>query len=477
MRHNRVIGRLGEFSFKVHGYGVIGAKADALIKYGVCFLDKGIKVPDAHVLSSRPFFSKLLENTGNEKIIIAGDQRKQIEKVLEGIEGNRNQVFRSSFQGDLAGNGVYTSVYAPLTEGIDAIETIVNRAAGEDAREFREKRGLSAEVSVLIMPPVIDAEFDAPLISGCGFTSWSGENGRLAVVSGMGTRATGKSTPISRFRFDERMPEDLIRKLTTRDLQHPERLVNGKRITDPSEPFVSKLVQSGAYQRAVNEALPRFLSDIKEIEKDIGPFYFEFALARGVNEVRAYLLQVAPYERDTRQIVFPDRENENCLWTTEVAGRNIRRANSVISTLQYDLSGKEMRERMIRLNRENRDYILVVHDIHSAMAGPGKWLSYAAFSNAVAIVEVNPNHQHRTPTEHFQGLLRDSQIPFFHIDWLTTKRPFRIQELSEFKAHKVRAKVIADDSCIEGPLGAIEFEELPKLDRPQDLPDDDGYSR
>jgi hypothetical protein len=67
MRHNRVIGRLGEFSFKVHGYGVIGAKADALIKYGVCFLDKGIKVPDAHVLSSRPFFSKLLENTGNEK--------------------------------------------------------------------------------------------------------------------------------------------------------------------------------------------------------------------------------------------------------------------------------------------------------------------------------------------------------------------------------------------------------------------------
>jgi hypothetical protein len=111
------------------------------------------------------------------------------------------------------------------------------------------------------------------------------------------------------------------------------------------------------------------------------------------------------------------------------------------------------------------------------MAGPGKWLSYAAFSNAVAIVEVNPNHQHRTPTEHFQGLLRDSKIPFFHIDWLTTKRPFRIQELSEFKAHKVRAKVIADDSCTEGPLGAIEFEELPKLDRPQELPDDDGYSR
>ncbi len=480
MRHNRIVGEKKEFIIRVHGFGDTGVKADALVKFGVCFLDRGVRIPNGHVISTS-YFSKYLleERPGSDRdrpIVLTDETRREVEGILEMISGE-DQVFRSSFRGDLAGNGIYTTVFAPLKDGVEAIEKIITDAAGEDARDFRKKRGLDPDIAVLIMRPVLDSDFDCPLLAGCGFTKWGDGMGRLAIVSGLGTRATSQTAFIANFDFkNSELPDDLRDRLTNQRLNFPERLLDHRRVVTRSEDgFAKKLLESAAYLEAL-EMLPDFLRSLKAIEGDIGPFYFEFACARRVREIGWYALQVAPYKEKTLDIMFPAPEPKNVILTNEVAGRCERVATSIVSTLEYDVGSPQMHKRMLELNKDNTDYILVVHDIHSAMI-KDRWLSYACFSNAVAIVEVNPNHQHKTPSEHFRGLLRDSKIPFLHIDWLRMRTPFRIQELSEFRLHTCRATVLVDDCAVGGPKGAIVFEELPVLDRPQDLPEDDGYSR
>lgn len=479
MRLNRITGiGSSEFVFRVHGFGGIGAKADSLIRHGECFLNHRIRIPNGHVLSSQPYFNDLVhpdQREPNGKIRLSKASKPKVEKILETIDGGPDQVFRSSFEGDVSGNGIYTSKFAPLTKGITAIEQIMTDAFNEDAIEFRAKRNLPPSISILIMPPVLDPEFDCPLLSGCGYTLWGpGNIGRLAIVAGFGTKATGQTAFIDHFDFSGEVPDNLIKKLTNEDNEKhtPERLVrhelgesresNGSRDKD----FIKKFIGSNAYMRAVYSTLHEMLSDFKNVENDIGrPFYFEFALARRVNAVEKYLLQVAPYDLDTKPLDFPSESIRDVIWTKEVAGRCKRRATAIVSVADYSMDKKEMRRKLLEINRTTKDYILVVADIHSAMAGPNRWLSYACFSNAVAIVEINSNHD-RAESAHFRGLLSDSKIPLLSIYWQKIRNPFPIQALDEFKTHPCVAEITVDDSAYETPKGAILFTELPKLDRP-----------
>ena len=130
MRLNRITSNKcsNEFVFRVHGWGGIGAKADSLLKYGVCFLDRGIRVPNGHVISSSPYFRRLerRKELKLEKIVKLNDESKiMVEDILDSIDGALAHAIRSSFQGDHTGNGIYKSVIGPLSEGIESIETII----------------------------------------------------------------------------------------------------------------------------------------------------------------------------------------------------------------------------------------------------------------------------------------------------------------------------------------------------------------
>ncbi|MFT4308456.1 MAG: hypothetical protein ACMXYM_03740 [Candidatus Woesearchaeota archaeon] len=415
----------------VFGSGLIGDKAEELIRKTPLYASHGFAAPPRVVIASdvlEDLVERVRVRDPLQTARLENDLMRVVEPVCSCFE-DRVLVARSSAEGDARGSGIYASVFSrndPRSLG-QAVSGVLESYWSADAVALREDAGLGEGLAVLV-EPLVGGDVGsgrAPSLSGLGYSSTAEGEGIVVVVPGIGGGAFtrgGERITLSSL-CDGSLREYIDTQRTLIMLSRTP--LRGSRLlrTDISglvdheyhgDVFAPDgKVQSGVIdRRRVDESidrvdLPLLFDAMNNVEDIVGcPQYIEWALAE---DHRFSLIQAADARPNLDSLVF-ESGGATLFYADSVVG-----TGSLTSELIVRCRNPDAIPALHAFDRFNAGYVLI-YSSRLVRSGSDRDLYYGFVRNAAAFVEEQDSVHSGDPLSHLCTEFELAGKPFGVLD-------------------------------------------------------------